>query len=53
MNINHFQPTVYDKTEYNVTVPSNRISLRTKLKKKKKNVVNIDHFHPKVAPYQS
>ena len=41
------------KTESNVTVPSNSISLRTKLRKKKKNVVNIDHLHPKVALYQS
>ena len=36
------------KTENNVVVPSNSISLRTKLKGKK-NVVNIDHFHPKVC----
>ena len=33
------------KTENNVIVPSNSISLRTK--SKKKNVANIDHFHPK------
>ena len=32
------------KTENNVMVPSNSISLRTKLEKK--NVVNIDHFQP-------
>ena len=40
MNINHFQPKVslyrVIKTENNVAVPSNSISLRTKFKKKKK-----------------
>ena len=39
MNINHFQPKVslyrVIKTENNVAVPSNSISLRTKFKKKK------------------
>ena len=29
-------------------LPSNSISLRTRLKK---NAVNIDHFHPKVSLY--
>ena len=38
------------KTENNIIVPSNSISLRTKFKI---NVVNIDHFHLKVPLYQS
>ena len=37
------------ETENNVMVPSNSISLRTK---KKKKIVNIDHFHLKVSLYQ-
>ena len=38
------------KTENNVIVHSNSILLRTKIER---NVVNIDHFDPKVSLYQS